>query len=164
LGVFYIYKFTLLKGDGLKYGMPPEVLEAWRGNKRMQYIWGIIAVLGSCAISVIGFFAYMVTYPSCTSSYDYNTYSYNSCDNVQTGGSVAVLIVGWLVAPLVVLGVGLVLSWMASRKAKALEAHGSPSAYGQPGAYPPATQGGWPQQPGAYPPPPPVDPQAPTGR
>jgi hypothetical protein len=173
LGVFYIYKLTVLKADGLKYGMPPDVLEAWRGNKRMQYIWGIIAIFGSGAISIIGFFAYVVTYPSCTSSYNSYTYTYNSCDNLQTGGAVAILIVGWILAPLVVLVVGLVLSWMSSSKAKALEAQGTPVAYGMPGAYPPAMpgayppagQGGWPQQPGAYPPPPPppVDPQAPTG-
>jgi hypothetical protein len=177
LGIFYIIKFTSLAADGMRYGMPPDVLQAWSGEKRMQYIWGIIGVFGSFAISVIGYFAYYATVPSC--------YYYESCGV----GNGAILLLGVFLAPVVVLGVGLALSWMASGRAKAIQLKWSPPGYGMPGAYPPPMQGGWPQQPGAYPPPmpgaypppmpgafppppgqpgtnpppPPVDPQAPTG-
>ena len=167
LGVFYIYKLSVLGTEGLKYGMPPEALQAWQGHKRMESIWGIIAIFGSFVIGIIGYVAYALTIStSCSDNYYYS----RTC--TSNGGSVAVLLLGGMLAPLVLLVVGMVLSWMAHSKANAIRLQSSPAGYVMPGAYPPA-QGGWPQQPGAYPPPPaqpgayppppPDDPQAPTG-
>ena len=161
LGIFYIYKLAQLGSDGLTFNMPPDALQAWRGEKRMQYIWGAIAVFGSFVIGVIGYFMYAATTTTCARDYYYNS---NSCGS---GGSVAILLLGVFLAPLIVLIVGFVLAWMASSRAKAIQMQASPTSYGMPGGYPvqggwpqqaggypPATQSGWPQQPGAYPPPP----------
>ena len=142
LGIFYIYKFTTLGADGLKLGMPPDALQTWSAQKRMQYIWGIVAVFGSFAVSFISYFLWAATLRTCYGYYD-------TCD---AGGNAVILLLGVFLAPLVVLGVCLALSWMASGKAKAIQVQSSPFGYGMPGAYPPPMQGGW-QQPGAYPPP-----------
>ena len=145
VGVYYLLRLVTLGSAGVNVGMPPEVLQQWRGQKRRQYIWGIVAGWGSF---VFGLILLSTTFNICQQ----NVYN---CTSAQ---ALEVTVMVFVMTLPVLLG-GVLLSDRARRKAKTLQRGTSASVqpgwpqpgWPQPGAYPSApAQPGWPQ-PGAYP-------------
>jgi hypothetical protein len=103
LGVVYVFKLIGLNGASANLALPSDAVAQWKRERTRQYVWGIVAGWGSFAISYIVF----------TATLDPNGYATESdLLAAETPG----LLVGFAI-----LVIGIVLSVMAGKKAKAIE-------------------------------------------
>jgi len=104
LGVVYLFKLIGLNGASANLALPSDAVAQWKHERTRQYVWGIVAGWGSFVVSYMIFKATL----------DPNGY-YNQSDLLAD--EVPGLLIG-----LAILIIGLVLSVMAGKKAKAIEA------------------------------------------
>jgi len=115
LGVVYLFKLIGLNGASANLALPSDAVAQWKHERTRQYVWGIVAGWGSFVVSYMIFKATL----------DPNGY-YNQSDLLAD--EVPGLLIG-----LAILIIGLVLSVMAGKKAKAIEAQAIDPNTGMPG-------------------------------
>jgi len=115
LGVVYLFKLIGLNGASANLALPSDAVAQWKHERTRQYVWGIVAGWGSFVVSYMIFKATL----------DPNGY-YNQSDLLAD--EVPGLLIG-----LAILIIGLVLSVMAGKKAKVIEAQAIDPNTGMPG-------------------------------
>ena len=151
-GLYFLVKLLTSGNSGPTMAVPPEILVQWRHHKKTHYIWGLIGTWGAVVLGLVVLFVVMATTRKC---YDFGIAGYSS---YCTDGDGATAGVAAIAVILVVLALGLILSWQANQRAKALELMYRPPMLGwgqpqQPAWGQPPVQPGWgqpqqPQQPG----------------
>jgi hypothetical protein len=125
VGVFYLIKLVNVGSAGTDLGMPFEVLERWRVEKRWQCFWGMVAGLAAFAASL----AFLFTADPC-----YN----GDCTMDQENAA----LVGMAVVTFGVLILGFIPTVRAGRTAKMVRSSAPPIPL-EPDRYEPREHPGW---------------------